>query len=71
MISYAPLWETMKAKGETTYTLITKHGIDRRTIYKLKHNDNVTALTLEKLCHCLNCNVQDVISIYFSSEYDN
>ena len=71
MISYAPLWETMKAKGETTYTLITKHGIDRRTIYKLKHDENVTTLTLEKLCFCLNCNVQDVISIYFDSEYDD
>ncbi len=71
MISYAPLWETMKAKGETTYTLITKHGIDRRTIYKLKHDENVTTLTLEKLCFCLNCTVQDVISISFNSEtYD-
>lgn len=63
MISYAPLWETMKEKGETTYTLITKHGIDRRTIHKLKHNENVTTLTLEKLCRCLNCTVQDVIFI--------
>lgn len=68
MISYAPLWETMKAKGETTYTLITKHGIDRRTIYKLKHDENVTTLTLEKLCLCLNCSVQDVISVSFNSE---
>ncbi len=63
MISYEPLWKTMEEKGETTYTLITRHGIDRRTIYKLKHNENVTTLTLEKLCFCLHCSVQDVISI--------
>jgi len=63
MISYAPLWNTMKARGETTYTLITHHGIDRRTIYKLKHDENVTTFTLEKLCIALNCSVQDIILI--------
>lgn len=70
MISYEPLWKTMKEKGETTYTLITKHGIDRRTIYKLKHNENVTTLTLEKLCSCLHCPVQDIISITPDFEKD-
>jgi len=63
MISYAPLWDTMQAKDETTYTLITRHGIDRRTIYKLKHDENVTTFTLEKLCLALNCSVQDIILI--------
>ncbi len=64
MISYEPLWNTLKEKGETTYTLITHHNIDRRTIYKLKHNESVTALTLEKLCSALNCSVQDIIAIF-------
>ena len=63
MISYEPPWNTLKAKGETTYTLITKHNIDRRTIFKLKHNESVTVLTLEKLCLALDCSVQDVICI--------
>lgn len=63
MISYEPLWNTLKAKGETTYTLITRHNIDRRTIFKLKHNESVTVLTLEKLCLALDCPVQDVICI--------
>ena len=27
MISYAPFWKTLKEKGESTYTLINKHGI--------------------------------------------
>lgn len=63
MISYEPLWNTLKEKGETTYTLITKHNIDRRTIYKLKHNESVTVLTLEKLCLALQCTVEDVLLI--------
>ena len=64
MISYEPLWNTLKEKGETTYTLITKHGINRRTIFKLKHNESVTALTLETLCSALDCSVQDIIAIF-------
>lgn len=63
MISYDPLWETLKKRRETTYTLITKHHIDRRTIYKLRHNESVTAITLEKLCSALECSVQDIIAI--------
>jgi len=70
MISYAPLWDTMQAKGETTYTLIAKHGIDRRTIYKLKHDENVTTFTLEKLCLALNCSVQDIILIMPNPQED-
>lgn len=69
MISYEPLWNTLRAKGETTYTLITKHNIDRRTIFKLKHNESVTVLTLEKLCLALNCPVQDILCI--STDSDN
>ena len=68
MISYDPLWHTLKEKGMTTYTLIIKHGIDRRTIYKLKHNESVTALTLEKLCFILDCHVEDVICISFDNK---
>lgn len=63
MFNYEPLWNTLKKKGATTYTLITRHNIDRRTIHKLKHNESVTVLTLEKLCFALQCSVEDVICI--------
>ena len=68
MISYAPLWDTLKKRGETTYTLITRHNIDRRTIYQLKHNESVTVRTLEKLCFALQCPVQDIICILPDSQ---
>jgi len=35
MITYAPLWETMKRKGITTYTLREKHNISGETIQRL------------------------------------
>lgn len=63
MISYSPLWQTLAEKGESTYTLINKYGFNRRTIYMLRHNQSVTALTLEKLCLALDCSVQDIIYI--------
>lgn len=61
MISYAPLWETMEKCGETTYTLINKHGINPRTIYNLKHNKSVTMFTLERLCQILHCQAESVV----------
>ena len=61
MISYKPLWETMKAQGMTTYTLISQHGINPRTVHNLKHNKSITLYTLEKLCKILNCQAESVV----------
>lgn len=38
MISYAPLWETMKDRGITTYMLINTFGFDSHTLNDLKHH---------------------------------
>ena len=62
MISYEPLWQTMKAKGVTTYTLINIHGLNARTINNLKHNKSITVYTLERLCEILSCTPNDIIS---------
>lgn len=62
MYSYEPLWQTMKKKKVTTYQLI-KQGIEKKTIYNLQHNANVTVLTLEKLCTILDCSVSNVVKI--------
>lgn len=61
MISYEPLWRTMKSKNISTYTLIYKLGFSPNTIYNLKHNKSITIHTLEKLCSVLNCTPNDVI----------
>lgn len=60
MISYNPLWDTMKKQGVSTYWLL-KQGIDRKTLNNLKHNKNTTLLTMEKLCKILNCNISDLV----------
>ena len=61
MISYAPLWETMKKRNATTYTLQAKGGISSSTIRRLKAGDSVSTNSLEALCKILECELQDII----------
>ena len=46
LITFDPLWETMKKKGVTTYTLITKYSFSKGTLDALKHNRSITLATL-------------------------
>ena len=39
MISYEPLWQTMKRHGATTYTLQAKAGISSSTIRRMQAKD--------------------------------
>ncbi len=60
IISYDPMWNTMKEKNISQYQLL-KMGIDNKTLDGLKHGRNITLLTLEKLCGILDCSPNDVI----------
>ncbi len=61
MISYDPLWSTMKIKNVTTYALIYKHGFSPYTITNLKRNKSITMVTLERLCKVLDCQAEGVV----------
>lgn len=61
MISYNPLWKTMKEKGATTYTLQIKGGISSSTIRRLKANESVSTNTLDALCQILDCSLGDIV----------
>lgn len=61
MITYDPLWKTMRCKGITTYTLIKKYSFSRGTLDSLKHNRNISTATLNDLCNILSCRVEDVM----------
>lgn len=60
MIVYTPLWETMKRRGVTTYTLREKYKISGSTIQRLKRNMSVSTNTLADLCRLLDCKLSDV-----------
>lgn len=62
MISYAPLWETMKRKNATIYTLQVKGEISSSTVRRLKANESVSTNTLDALCRILDCELDDIIA---------
>ena len=61
MISYAPLWETMKRKNISTYKLIKDYSFSRGTLDSLKQNRNISTATLNDLCTILSCDVEDIL----------
>ena len=61
MISYERLWQTMKEKGVTQYTLIKTHNISPAQITRLKRNESVSTHTIEMFCKILKCNVEDIM----------
>lgn len=60
MITYAPLWKTMKEKNVTTYTLRFKESIGGGTVQRLQKDEPVSTTTLDALCKILDCGLQDV-----------
>lgn len=67
MIDYSPLWQTMKEKDITQYKLL-KSGIDNKTLDSLKKNNNITLLTVEKLCSILDCTPNDIVTFIKDSD---
>ena len=60
MIRFDKLWVTMERKGVYTYQLREKCGIDRKTIRRLRANENTETKTLNKLCAVLSCKLEDI-----------
>ncbi len=63
MISYRPLWETMRRQGATTYTLECRGPvvISSSTVRRLKAGESVSTNTLDALCQILDCDLTDII----------
>ena len=60
MLDYSPMWETMERKGITQYRLL-KSGVDNKTLDSIKKGNNITLLTLEKICNILECTPNEVV----------
>ena len=60
MISYEPLFRTMREKGITSYRL-EKMGFNRSTYYSIKGGNSISTNTVEQLCRLLHCRVEDII----------
>lgn len=60
MIIYDPLWDTLKKKGLSTYTLRVKFQISGSTVQRLRRNMSVSTNTLDDLCRLLDCTLSEV-----------
>lgn len=67
MISYAPLFKTMKEKQITSYRL-EKMGFSRATYYSIQKGNSVSTNTINQLCHLLKCNVSDIMEFIDEDE---
>ena len=61
LIKYTPFWETLKKKGESTYTLINKYGISSATIDRIRKENGISTMKIDDLCKILHCRVEDII----------
>ena len=61
MISFEPLFQTMREKGITSYRLF-KMGFPQSNYYAMKRGENVSTHTANELCRLLECNVSDIMT---------
>ncbi len=61
MIDYSPLWETLEKQGVSQYRLLQDKILDNKALDRIKKSENITMITLERICKYLNCTPNDVV----------
>lgn len=61
VITFNPLWQTLKSRGITQYDLLNKYEMSRGMLDNLKHNRSITLNTLNDLCNMFDCDIADII----------
>lgn len=61
VITFNPLWKTLKEKKISQYDLLNKFKMSRGMLDNLKHNRSITLNTLNDLCNMLDCDITDII----------
>ena len=67
MISFDPLWDTMKRKGVSKYKLLKDYHFSAGQLNRLRRNCNVNTYTLNQLCKILDCKIEDV-AVYLEED---
>lgn len=60
MITFEPLWNTLKKKNISQYKLIKDYKISTGQLDRLRKNGNVNTYTLNQLCEILECDLSDI-----------
>ena len=69
MVAYSPLWDTMRDRNITQYKILQDKVLDNHTLDRLRKGQNITLITLERICGYLNCTPNYVIC--FKNEEQN
>lgn len=59
--SYDKLWKLALDKKINKTTLRDKAGITSSSLARLSKNENVSMDVLDRICKCLECNIQDIV----------
>ena len=62
-ISYKPLWKLLIDKDLKKKDLCELAGISPASVTKMGKCGHVTTETLEKICHALDCRVEDILEL--------
>ena len=67
VISFEPLWKTMKMRGISQYKLLKDYHFSAGQLNRLRRNCNVNTYTLNQLCQILDCKIEDV-AVYLEED---
>lgn len=62
-VSYKRLWKLLIDKDMKKKDLAELANISTYTINKLNRGDNVNTDTLVRICHALNCGLEDIMEL--------
>ena len=60
LIIFDKLWQTMKEKNISQYSLIKDYGFSSGQLDRLRKNGNINTYTLNQLCKILDCSLEDI-----------
>ncbi|WP_018658937.1 helix-turn-helix domain-containing protein [Allofustis seminis] len=60
-VSYQKLWHLLRGRDIKKKDLAKLSGLSIYTINKLNSGGNVTVEVIEKICHALDCKVDDIL----------
>ena len=63
--SYAKLWKLLIDKKMVKKDLMALTGITSSTIAKMGKEQSVTLEVLGRICKALDCNIVDIVDVYF------
>lgn len=60
--SYKPLWKKLIDLEMSKKKLMEDAGISKSTMDRMGRSENISLDILDRICNCLNCNIDEIIT---------